>query len=143
MAAVRFLYAGEAVLLQQRHVVLQRLQVVDDNLPAHGRIGEFLQGGGAVRQLRRICPAQHVQPRADDNVLNLVEVGADFQQNAAQLFAGEHEVVGPLNLRVNARHFADSVRHRHRGREGNQRRVFRRELRPQEDAHQDRLPRGG
>ena len=72
-----------------------------------------------------------------------VEVGADFQQNAAQLFAGEHKVVGPLNLRVNARHFADGVRHRHRGREGNQRRVFRRELRPQEDAHQDRLPRGG
>ena len=63
-----------------------------------------------------------------------------LQQDAAELLAMQHQIIGPLDLRVQRSDAADSLRHRQRAAEGDQRRVLRLHPGPQQDAQPHALP---
>ena len=50
---------------------------------------------------------------SDDNVADGIQIGTHLCQDAADLFTGKHQVIGPLNLTLHACDILDSGGHCH------------------------------
>jgi hypothetical protein len=113
------------------------------------RPGDRLTAGKAQRgrhfaNLRGKVPRRliHIKADAEDEMLDRVELRAEFGQHPGDLPAADQQVVGPLDRGTNGRGGLDGPHQRRGGDDGKLRGFDRAQLRPQQHREVKSLPGG-